>query len=226
MAKKTTTSTETMKKLLAEQHQINNGYDSALQTAQAEYNQLERKFHNAEEVAKETHKKYVLGQATNTEYQTAKKQLQDADEVLRDAGFKLDEINTYRKEDLMELLYKLESNLSAYGKEKQQSEQAMKAKALQAKYNYLKALQELSEGYREVWDVQGAVNDLKVELGLIPYNHQDYNSVFNGIVGNIYTNTAGIDISAQEVRDVFMYGTFSKKLLDEIEAGKKAGFIE
>lgn len=225
MAKTTNKATNEMKKLLAEQKQIHAGYDNALQTAQMEYDQLEKEFFDAEANAKMTHKAFILGQATNEDYQKAKKQVKDTDEKLRDAGYKLDEINTYRKEDLMELLSELESNLSAYGKEKQQAEKQMKLKALQAKHEYLKALKELSEGYREVWDVQGAINDLKVELGLMKYNNYDYNSVFNSMFGNIYSSTQGINLTTEELRNVFLNGTFDKKLLDELEAGKKLGLI-
>lgn len=226
MAKKTNKATETMKALLAEQHKINNGYDSALQTAQAEYNQLEKHFFDAEATAKETHKRYVLGQATNAEYQTAKKKMQHADEALRDAGHKLDEIDKYRKEDLMELLYKLESNLLAYGKEKVNSEQAMHYKALNAKYEYLKTLREIGNEHKEVWEVSKEIEELKVKLGLKNYNYHSYDSVYTSLFSNSFNGKQGINITDNELRDVFIYGTYDKKLLDEIEKGKQTGLIK
>lgn len=225
MAKKNNKATETMKALLAEQHQINTGYGTALQTAQAEYNQLEREFHNAEAEAKMTHKAYVLGQATNEEYQNAKKKMKLADEALRDAGFKLDEIGKYKREDLLELLYKLESNLQAYGKERVASEQTLRYKALQAKYEYLKTLHEIANEHKEVWNVSKEIEDLKVELGLKAYNYHSYDSVYTSLFSNSYNGVQGIDISHHELRNVFLDGTFDSRFLKELETGKKLGLI-
>lgn len=225
MAKKTTTATETMVKLLEEQHRINTGYDNALQTAKAEYNQLEREFHNAEAIAKETHKKYVLGQVSNEEYQTAKKKLKDADEKLRDSGYRVHEINTYRKEDLMELLTQLEANSAYYAKEKMASEEALRYKALKAKYDYLKALHEFAEEHKAIWKVSSDIEDLRVELGLKNYNYHSYDSVYNSLFSNSFNGKQGIDITPNELQQVFHNGTFDKRFIDELEAGKKLGLI-
>lgn len=225
MAKKKGTVTETMKALLAERETIHKGYDNALQRAQAEYDQLEKEFIKADAHAKNTHKAYILDMATNEEYQKAKKQVEISDEQLRDAGFKIGEFNQYRKEDLMELLYKLESNLQAYGKERVASEEALRYKVLNAKYNYLKAIHELAEEHKEVWSVSKDIEELKVELGLKKYNYMSYDSVFTSLFSNSYNSTQGMDITHQELRQVFHDGTFNKKFLDELEKGKKAGLI-
>lgn len=225
MAKKKGTVTETMKALLAERETIHKSYDNALQKAQAEYDQLEKEFIKAEANAKNTHKAYVLDMATNEEYQKAKKQVKISDEQLRDAGYKCDEINQYRKEDLLELLYKLESNLKAYGKEKIASEEALRYKALKAKYDYLKALHEHAEEHKAIWKVSSDIEDLRVELGLKKYNYHSYDSVYSSLFSNSFNGRQGIDITQQELRQVFHDGTFNKKFLDELEKGKKAGLI-
>lgn len=225
MKKTTNKATNEMKKLLAEREAIHNGYNNALQTAQAEYNELEKEFFDAEANAKLTHKAFILGQATNEDYQKAKKQVKDTDEKLRDAGYKLDEINTYRKEDLMELLYKLESNLQAYGKEKTSSEEALRYKVLQAKYDYLKSIHELAEEHREIWQVTKDIEELKVELGLKQYNYVSYESVFINLFSNAHYGTQGMDITHRELRDVFLDGKIDNRFLKEIEKGKQLGLI-
>ena len=225
MAKKNATATEKMNELLAEQHQINNGYNNALQTAQEEYNQLDKEFQEIEAQARETHKKYVLGTASNDDYLAVKKQLKDADEKLRDSGYKLDEINTYRKEDLMELLTKLEANSADYAKEKMESEKALRYKALKAKFDYLNALHEFAKEHKEVWKVSRKVEDLRVELGLKNYNYISYDSVFTSLFSNSFDGTQGIDITQNELRQVFLNGTFDKRFIDELEKGKKLGLI-
>lgn len=125
----------------------------------------------------------------------------------------------------MELLYKLESNLSAYGKEKASSEEALRYKALQAKYEYLKTLHEVAEEHKEVWNVSKEIEDLKVELGLKAYNYHSYDSVYTSLFSNSYNGKQGIDITHQELRDVFHNGTFDRKFLDDLEEGKKLGLI-
>ena len=225
MAKKNATATEKMNELLAEREAIHNGYNHALQTAQEEYNQLDKEFQVIEEQARETHKKYVLGTASNDDFLAVKKQLKDADEKLRDAGYKLDEINTYRREDLRDLLTKLEANSSDYAKEKMESEKALRYKALKAKYDYLKALHEFAEEHKAIWKVSSDIEDLRVELGLKNYNYYSYDSVYNSLFSNSFNGKQGIDITQNELRQVFHKGTFDKRFIDELEKGKKLGLI-
>jgi hypothetical protein len=227
MAKKTKkTATEKMKDLLAQQEQIHAGYDKAVEQAKAEYNQLEQDFHKVEAEVRDIHKAYVLNQVTHDTYLAEKKRLKDADESLRDAGFKLDEINRYRTEDLRELLTRMEEVAADYGKEKDTSQKVLKYKALQAKYDYLQAIHELAKEHSTVWNVSRQMEDLKVDLGLKQYNHLSYETVYNSLISNSFDGRLGMNITDKELQQAFYKGIVDKSLQDTIEQGKKAGFIQ
>jgi hypothetical protein len=224
--KKNKTATEKMKELLAEQEQIHAGYDKAVEQAQAEYIKLEKEFQEIDAEVRETHKNYVLNIVTHDTYLAEKKRLKDADETLRDAGFKLDEINRYRTEDLRELLTHMEEIAADYGKEKDTSQKVLKYKALQAKYDYLQAIHELAKEHSTVWNVSRQMEDLKVDLGLKQYNHLSYETVYNSLISNPFNSQLGMNITDSELRQAFYKGTVDKSLHDTIEQGKKAGFIQ
>ncbi|MEE6451710.1 hypothetical protein RAH41_14135 [Gottfriedia acidiceleris] len=225
MARLKKTSTEIMKELLAEQEKVNQGYDNALETAKSEYNQLEQEFYRIQEEVKNVHKAYVLNQITVDTYTEEKKRLAEIDEKLRDAGYKLNEINQYRTEDLRDLLTKMEEVLPEYAKEKVASETIMRYKALNAKYEYLKAIREFAVEHTDVWKVSREVDDLRVELGLKSYNYTSLEQPFRSLLSNTYDGTQGINITETELQQAFFKGTFDNRFIDEIENGKQAGII-
>jgi hypothetical protein len=227
MAKKTKkTATQVMKELLGQQEKIHQGYDKAVEQAQAEYIKLEEEFQEIDAEVRETHKNYVLNIVTHDTYLAEKKRLKDADEALRDAGFKLDEINRYRTEDLRELLTRMEEIAADYGKEKDTSQKVLKYKALQAKYDYLKTIHELAKEHGSVWNVSRKMEDLRVDLGLKQYNHLSYETVYNSLISNSFNSQLGMNITDKELQQAFYKGTVDKSLHDTVEQGKKAGFIQ
>jgi hypothetical protein len=224
--KKNKTATEVMKDLLGEQEKIHTGYDKALEQAEADYIKLEKEFQEIDAEVRETHKNYVLNIVTHDTYLAEKKRLKDADEALRDAGFKLDEINRYRQEDLRELLTRMEEVAAEYSKENDASQKILKYKALEAKYEYLKTIHELAKERGSVWKVSNEMEDLRVELGLKQYNHLSYETVYNSLISNSFDGRLGMNITDSELRQAFYKGTVDKSLQDTIEQGKKAGFIQ
>lgn len=87
---------------------------------------------------------------------------------------------------------------------------------LKAKAVYLKAVTELGNDYKEIFKVDSAIGNIRVELGVRPYNYMSIGTFLSELKSNPYEpNKIGNDISKHEIDNAFLGGTLPKPL-DEL----------
>lgn len=205
-----------MEQLIKKKNDTDKAYAVAYKKAVAEYNELQEQLNQQNEVVKEYHKLYILDQITQESYAEQKKNAEVIEEKLRDAGYKVNEIEDYRKEDARALLAQMEELKIDFAKEVSIERKRIENKIFKAKAVYLKAVAELGKDYKEIFKVDSAIEDIRVELGVRPYNYKSIGSFLNELKSNPYEpSKMGIDINKNEIDNAFLSGTLPKRL-DEL----------
>lgn len=198
--------------LLKKAYEINKAYEGAYNEAVAEYEATEKGLNEQNEALKEFHKMYILKQITHETYAEEKAKVDKIAEKLRDVGSRVNEINSYKLEDICGVYGDIEAITPEFAKEMMAEQNRIKEELFKAKTQYLLSVIELSKQYSDIYGIDYAVEDLRVMLGIRNYNYKSKDSFVSTLVTNDYNSQKGIEIPMNEITNVFIYKQLPKHL--------------
>jgi phosphosulfolactate phosphohydrolase-like enzyme len=155
-----------MEELIEKAEKIKEGYKKTSEETVKQYKEAEKAYNEAYDNYRMAYKSYVMNEITKEAMKEIEADMKQKEEVLRELGYKLDVIEEYLKEDLVEVTTKMSEIQQDFIKEKMAKYAEIKAKMKKAKLDYLKALYEASKEYGRTYRAEYKHAELLKELGL------------------------------------------------------------
>lgn len=198
--------------LLKKAYETDKAYEGAYNEAVSEYEDVENELNEQTKAMEELHKMFILKQITHKVYTEEKAKVDKILEKLRDVGSRVHDINRYKLEDIREVYADIEAITSDFAKEVVDEQARIKEDLFKAKTNYLLSVIDLGQQYAEIFEIDSAIEDLKVMLGVKNYNYKSMDTFVGNIITNNYVGQKGIEISMEEITNVFKYKQLPKHL--------------
>ncbi|BDG37239.1 hypothetical protein [Saccharococcus caldoxylosilyticus] len=205
-----------MEELLEKAEKIKEGYKRTSEETVKQYKEAEKAYNEAYENFRTAYKSYVMNEITREAMKEIEAEMKEKEEVVRDLGHKLDVINEYQKEDLLEVTAKMSEIVQDFNKEKMGKYAEIKAKMNKAKLDYLKALYEASKEYGRIYKVEYKHAKLLVELGL-------KKDVYLSAPSDMFNDGDNL-ISRWEIYEA-LRGKFPHELVQKVKEAEKMGMI-
>lgn len=170
--------------LLKKAYEINKAYEGAYNEAVAEYEEVEKELNEQTKEMEQFHKMYILKEIMHETYAEEKAKVEKVNEKLRDVGSRVHEINRYKLEDIRKVYADIEAIKSEFAKEMMDEQERIKDELFKAKTQYLLSVIELGQQYTEIFEIDSAIEDLKVMLGVQTSNYKSMDSFVSNLVTN------------------------------------------
>ncbi|MED3990184.1 hypothetical protein [Priestia aryabhattai] len=215
MAKKS--AVKQMEELFKKVDKVKEKFEVASQKALEEAEVLKEEIQEEEKKTREIYTMYVLDEIVLETYQEAKDKLDNKKKLLAVAEGKIDDMKDLEKEELYKLYHQIQEIKEEYYKEDNRNIAVNRKRILQAKVDYLKFMHEAQKEMTTTYKFNRKVGDLKVDLGLLDYNHIDGIKTAQGFFEIAYDGTPGIEVTREEVTSAFNRGVVSPKVLEAIK---------
>lgn len=149
---------------------INNAYDTSEATLQADYNSKLFKFENEYRKLQEAHKQHRKRLIKDTELKQAEKDIEPLQDALKDAGYKLEQVQGYKKEDTLLLIAEIDDLKEAFTDALAEEIAETSNKLQKQKADYLESIVSIGNLYRT-----GTSTETTVKKHL-----NNYNMKYNG----------------------------------------------
>lgn len=215
MAKKS--AVKQMEELFKKVEKLKEQFEVASQKALEEAEVLKQEIQEEETEVQELYTMYVLDQIVLEAYQAAKNKLDNKKKLLAVAEGKSADMEGLKKKELFKLYHQIKEIEDDYRKEDNQNVAVNRKRILQAKVDYLKFMHEAQKEMTATYKFNRKIGDLKVDLGLLDYNHIGGIKTAQGFFEIAYDGTPGIEITREEVTSAFNRGVVSPKVLEAIK---------
>lgn len=215
MAKKS--AVKKMEELFQKVEQLKEQFKVASQKALEEAKALKQEIQAEEKEVQELYTMYILDQIVLEAYQEAKGKLENKKKLLAVAEGKSADMEGLKKKELLKLYQQIKEIENDYRKEDNQNIALNRKRIFQAKRDYLKFMHQAQKEMNTTYKFNRKIGDLKVDLGLLNYNHIDGVKTAQGFFEIAYDGTPGIEVTREEVTSAFNRGVVSPKVLDAIK---------
>ncbi|UKJ81196.1 hypothetical protein H1W83_02295 [Priestia megaterium] len=215
MAKKS--AVKQMEELFKKVEEVKEKFEVASQKALEEAEVLKQEIQEEEKEVQELYTMYVLDQIVLEAYQEAKDKLDNKKKLLTVAEGKSADMEGLKKKELYKLYQQVREIEDDYRKEDNRNIAVHRKRIFQAKVDYLKFMHEAQKEMTATYKFNRKIGDLKVDLGLLAYNHTNGIKTANRFFEDTYSRTPGIDVTREEVTQAFNRGTYSTMMLEAIK---------
>jgi len=215
MAKKS--AVKQMEELFKKVEEVKEKFEVASQKALEEAEVLKEEIQEEEKKTREIYTMYVLDEIVLETYQEAKDKLDNKKKLLAVAEGKSADMEDLKKKELYKLYQQVKEIEDDYRKEDNRNIAVHRKRIFQAKVDYLKFMHEAQKEMTATYKFNRKIGDLKVDLGLLAYNHTDGIKTANRFFEDTYSRTPGIDVTREEVTQAFNRGTYSTMMLEAIK---------
>lgn len=216
-AKEKQTAVQQMEELFKKVEEVKEKFEIALQKALGEAKMLKQEIQEEEKEVQELYTMHVLDQIVLETYQEAKNKLDNKKKLLAVAEGKSADMEDLKKKELYKLYQQVKEIEDDYRKEDNRNIAVHRKRIFQAKVDYLKFMHEAQKEMTATYKFNRKIGDLKVDLGLLAYNHTAGFATANRFFEDTYSRTPGIDVTREEVTQAFNRGTYSTMILEAIK---------
>jgi len=215
MAKKS--AVKQMEELFKKVEKLKEQFEVASQKALEEAEVLKQEIQEEETEVQELYTMYVLDQIVLETYQEAKDKLDNKKKLLAVAEGKVADMDDLKKDELSKLYHQITELMDDYRKEDNHNIAFQRKRVLQAKADYLNFIHEAQKEMTATYKFTSKLGDLKVDLGLMDYNHYSSHKPVYALFNNDYNRTPGFDVTREEVESAYYKGLVDPKTLEEIK---------
>jgi hypothetical protein len=208
---------ELMRQYIDEANDIKESYDNAKETLYKQHEKALKRFNEIQSQFQEFEIAYKIGEVDEEEFIEAQKEYQRVENTVVETGYRLDEIEHFKKELLMSVLAKQNDLRQTYKKELAEETEKLRLQLMKAKYEFLKLAVELRKTYNKLSYEEYYHEKLKKELGL-PSEVKELNA-FQALAPAILDEGAGI--SFRELTHALYFGMLPEELRMAIEEKEK-----
>lgn len=208
---------ELMRQFIDEANEIKESYDNAKETLFKQHEKALRRFNEIQSQFKEFEIAYNLGEVDEEDFIEAQKEFERVENTVVETGYRLDEIEHYKKELLMSVLVKQNDLRKTYKKELAEETDKLRLQLMKAKYEFLQLAVELRKSYNKLSYEEYYHEKLKKDLGL-PSEVKELNA-FQALAPAILDEGAGI--SFRELTHALYFGMLPEELKMAIEEKEK-----
>lgn len=212
MAKKS--AVKQMEELFKKVEKLKEKFEVASQKALEEAEVLKQEIQEEETEVQEL---YTMYEIVLEAYQEAKDKLDNKKKLLAVAERKSADMEGLKKKELYKLYQQVKEIEDDYRKEDNHNIAVHRKRIFQAKVDYLKLMHEAQKEMTATYKFNRKIGDLKVDLGLLAYNHTNGFATANRFFEDTYSRTPGIDVTREEVTQAFNRGTCSTMMLEAIK---------
>ena len=216
-AKVKQTAVQQMEELFKKVEEVKEKFEVASQKALEEAEVLKQEIQEEEKEVREIYTMYVLDEIVLETYQEAKDKLDNKKKLLVVAEGKSADMKDLEKEELYKLYQQIQEIKEDYYKEDNRNIAVHRKRIFQAKVDYLKFMHEAQKEMTATYKFNRKIGDLKVDLGLLDYNHIGGIKTAQEFFEIAYNGTPGIEITREEVTSAFNRGVVSPKVLEAIK---------
>jgi hypothetical protein len=208
---------ELMRQYIDEANDIKESYDNAKETLYKQHEKALKRFNEIQSQFQEFEIAYKIGEVDEEEFIEAQKEYQRVENTVVETGYRLDEIEHFKKELLMSVLAKQNDLRQTYKKELAEETEKLRLQLMKAKYEFLKLAVELRKTYNKLSYEEYYHEKLKKDLGL-PSEVKELNA-FQALAPAILDEGAGI--SFRELTHALYFGMLPEELRMAIEEKEK-----
>ncbi|PFQ79726.1 hypothetical protein [Priestia megaterium] len=216
-AKVKQTAVQQMEELFKKVEEVKEKFEVASQKALEEAEVLKQEIQEEEKEVREIYTMYVLDEIVLETYQEAKDKLDNKKKLLVVAEGKSADMKDLEKEELYKVYQQIQEIKEDYYKEDNRNIAVHRKRIFQAKVDYLNFMHEAQKEMTATYKFNSKIADLKVDLGLLAYNHTDGFATAKRFFEDTYSRTPGIDVTREEVTQAFNRGTCSTMMLEAIK---------
>ncbi|PFR91114.1 hypothetical protein [Priestia megaterium] len=212
MAKKS--AVKQMEELFKKVEEVKEKFEVASQKALEEAEVLKQEIQEEEKEVQELYTMYVLDQIVLEAYQEAKDKLDNKKKLLTVAEGKSADMEGLKKKELYKLYQQVREIEDDYRKEDNRNIAVHRKRIFQAKVDYLKFMNDVQKEMTNTYKFNRKIGDLKVDLGLIPYNYTAGFATADRFFEDTFNRMPGIDVTRDEVIKAFNSGDIYPSMLE------------
>lgn len=221
---------DTVDKFLGKIDHTEERYELALEKKQEELIELQQQLQDASEKFKEFQKMHVLGDISDGALKEAGVDVEALTDKIASLQEQISLIDHYKREDIETVLAEIEAVKPELNAERNKEVTRIQYEVQQARLAYVQALVKARKDFWKVANTNSKIGDVMVKLGLKTYNHVGgaYESIGfpSARVGDTSFATLNPFIDQHTAHEALHFGKIPSQLINNVEEGKKAGYIK
>ncbi|MED4038125.1 hypothetical protein [Niallia taxi] len=203
-------------------------YKKALENKEVELLELKAELQEKEFMLKDMHKMKLLGDISESAYDTEKEKVDRLKTKVQEAEQELELIQVYKTDDIKAIHDEMEANKQEIYKEETKEIYKLQYDLQQAKLDYLKKLAEAGKAYQKAKRPNSLFENIKEKIG----KKRSYD--FSGAEGSLnavsysssHYGVTSLRVDQQDVYDALNLGQLPSQTVYAVELGKKNGHIK